>query len=67
MISRVVLASLPCTVGCYCVTNVDGEKICVLNSRHSRERNVETFRYEIKHINDFGNIKVALLEKLRHK
>lgn len=26
MISRVVLADLPCKIGGYCVTNADGEK-----------------------------------------
>lgn len=39
MISRVVLADLPCTIGGYCVTNADGEKICVLNAKHSFEGN----------------------------
>lgn len=68
MIARVVFANLPCTVGGYCVTNADGEKICVLNSRHSRERNLETFVHEISHANDFGNgLDVGLLEELRHK
>ena len=68
MIARVVLANLPCTVGGYCVTNADGEKICVLNSRHSRERNLETFVHEISHTNDFGKkLDVNLLEKLRHE
>lgn len=68
MIARVVLANLPCTVGGYCVTNADGEKICVLNSKHSREHNLETFVHEISHANDFGKgLDVSLLEKIRHK
>ena len=67
MISRVVLANLPCTVGGYCVTNADGEKICVLNSKHSRERNLKTFMHELRHCSDFGKeLDVNELEKVRH-
>lgn len=67
MISRVVLASLPCTVGGYCVTNADGEKICVLNSKLSHERNIKTFLHEVKHLADYGDIDVNQLELERHK
>lgn len=42
MVSRVVLANLPCKIGGYCVVNADGDKICVLNSRHSFEANKKT-------------------------
>ena len=68
MIFRVVLADLPCTVGGYCVTNADGEKICVLNSKHSRERNLKTFMHELRHGSDFGkDLDVNQLEADRHK
>lgn len=55
MIARVVLADLPCTIGGYCVTNADGEKICVLNAKHSFEGNKKTLLHEQEHItnNDF--------------
>lgn len=55
MISRVVLADLPCTIGGYCVTNAEGEKICVLNAKHSFEGNKKTLLHEQEHItnNDF--------------
>jgi len=66
MLFRVVLADLPCTVGGYCVTNADGEKICVLNSKLSRERNLETFMHELRHVNDTGEIDVNYVELLRH-
>jgi Zn-dependent peptidase ImmA (M78 family) len=68
MLFRVVLADLPCTVGGYCVTNADGEKICVLNSKHSRERNLKTLMHELRHGSDFGkDIDVNQLEADRHK
>lgn len=66
MIFRVVLADLPCTVGGYFVTNADGEKICVLNSKHSRERNLKTLMHELRHVNDTGEIDVNYVELLRH-
>ena len=55
MIARVVLADLPCTIGGYCVTNADGEKICVLNAKHTFEANKKTLLHEQGHIanNDF--------------
>ena len=68
MISRVVLANLPCTVGGYCVTNADGERICVLNSKHSRERNLKTFMHELRHGSDFGkDLDVNWLEQIMHE
>lgn len=70
MISRVVLVDLPCKIGGYCVTNVDGEKICVLNARLTYEANRKTLLHEQEHIinNDFDNYCfVDELEAQRHK
>jgi hypothetical protein len=50
MISRVVLADLPYKIGGYCVTNADGEKICVLNARLTYEANRKTLLHEQEHI-----------------
>ncbi|WP_455650944.1 hypothetical protein [Phascolarctobacterium faecium] len=70
MISRVVLADLPCTIGGYCVTNADGEKICVLNAKHSFEGNKKTLLHEQEHVanNDFERYSGAdEIEAQRHK
>lgn len=64
---RVVFANLPCTVGRYCLTNADGEKICVLNAKMTRERNEKTFIHETSHIGDCGELDVNQLEAERHK
>ncbi len=66
MIFRVVISDLPCTVGGYCVTNADGEKIFVLNSKHSREGNFKTFMHELRHVNDTEKIDVNYVKLLRH-
>lgn len=70
MIARVVLANLPLKVGGYCVINDEGEKICVLNARHSFERNKKTLLHEQEHINnnDFDEcLYVDKTEALRHE
>jgi hypothetical protein len=70
MIARVVLADLPCTIGGYCVTNAEGEKICVLNAKHSFEGNKKTLLHEQEHINnnDFEDCCcVDEIEIQRHK
>ena len=70
MVSRVVLANLPCKIGGYCVVNADGDKICVLNSRHSFETNKKTLLHEQEHIvnNDFeGHYKVDEIELFRRR
>ncbi len=70
MISRVVLADLPCTIGGYCVTNAEGEKICVLNAKHSFEGNKKTLLHEQEHItnNDFDCCYcVDEIELVRHR
>lgn len=69
MISRVVLADLPYKIGGYCVTNADGEKICVLNACLTYEANRKTLLHEQEHIinNDFDNYCfVDELEAQRH-
>nr|DAN61070.1 MAG TPA: hypothetical protein [Caudoviricetes sp.] len=69
MISRVVLADLPCKIGGYCVTNADGEKICVLNARLTNEANRKTLLHEQEHYEkDCGkNLCVDEIEAQRHK
>lgn len=70
MVSRVVLADLPCKIGGYCVTNVDGEKICILNARLTYETNQKTLLHEQEHIsnNDFDCCYcVDEIELVRHR
>ena len=64
---RAVLYPLPYNVkGCVKET-VNGEPVCILNSRLTREENIETYKHELKHEKDFGNVKnVNKLEKIRH-
>ena len=61
-----VIADLPFTVGGDCVTNADGKKICILNSKNSREGNLKTFMHELRHVNDTEKIDVNYVELLRH-
>ena len=63
---RVVIANLPRTIGGYCFTNSVGEKICVLNSKLTRERNWKTFMHETSHVGDYGELDVNQLEVERH-
>lgn len=67
MFPRAVFASLPCTVGGFCATNADGERICILNSNLTREQNIQTYMHEIQHINDHGELEINTLETRRHK
>ena len=65
---RALLYPLPHNVkGCIKET-IDGEPICILNSRLTYEANLATYKHELKHKKDFDNVEdVSELEKIRHK
>lgn len=48
--ARTVLQDLPVAVKGFVVTDENGDPIIVLNSRHNRETNIETYQHEIAHI-----------------
>lgn len=43
-------ADLPCTIGAFVVANNDTTYTIILNSRQSREKNIESYWHEIRHI-----------------
>ena len=47
---RAVLQDLPVAVKGFVVTDENGDPTIVLNSRHNRETNLETYRHELAHI-----------------
>lgn len=67
LIKRVVLFDLPLSVKGYCFNDSEGDKVCVLNSRYTREDNIDSYNHEISHTSDFGVLDVDALENLRHK
>lgn len=54
------LENLPSTIGGYVVQTPDGETI-ILNSRCTREKNMQTYMHELSHIynDDFSSEKSA--------
>jgi hypothetical protein len=66
---RTVLFDLPCdTWGFSAVDDECDIQTVVLNARFTYEDNVKTYEHEIRHEEDFDNIKnVNKLEKIRHK
>lgn len=62
-----VLANLPPTIGGYALRDLNGDYTIVLNARMSRERQLETYRHELKHIlhDDFSNTRSADLIEIR--
>lgn len=52
---------LPTTIGGYTLRNQDGDYNIVINSRMSREKQLETYRHELDHIQngDFHSTKTA--------
>ena len=47
---RTVLQDLPVAVKRFVVTDENGDPTIVLNSRHNRETNIETYQHELAHI-----------------
>ena len=47
---RTVLQDLPVAVRGFVVTDENGDPTIVLNSRHNRETNIETYQHELAHI-----------------
>jgi hypothetical protein len=47
---RTVLQDLPVAVKGFVVTDENGDPTIVLNSRHNRETNIETYQHELAHI-----------------
>ena len=67
---RTYLTDLPTKVGGFVCENEDGEYTIVLNSKHSRERNQETYWREMEHVegNDLHATESAdSIEYKRHK
>ena len=65
-----VLADLPTTVGGYTLRDHGGGYTIVLNSRMSRERQLDTDRHELEHIrhDDFSSsLSVDLIEIHAHQ
>ena len=67
---RVIFYPLPYKVKGFICADEDGFETFVLNSRHSREANIETMKHEIKHSNNndlYCDCSVDELEAIRHK
>ena len=47
---RTVLQDLPVAVTGFVVADENGDPTIVLNSRHNRETNIETYQHELAHI-----------------
>nr|DAP61407.1 MAG TPA: Protein of unknown function (DUF3920) [Caudoviricetes sp.] len=47
---RTILQDLPVDIRGFVVTDENGDPTVVLNARHSRETNLETYRHEVAHI-----------------
>lgn len=63
------LKDLPCSIKGFIIT-VEDEEIIVLNSRLTHEANLETYKHELKHIDNgdlYNDIEVDLIEYLRHE
>lgn len=70
MIRTVLDDDLPSRVGGFVVEDEDGDYVVVMNARHSREANMETYRHEVEHITgrDFDRSETAdEIEAARHK
>lgn len=65
---RTVLADLPEEVGGYTVQDADDFYTIILNSRMNRDKNVLTYRHELRHIigNDFKENDANEIEKEAH-
>ena len=47
---RTVLQDLPVAVKGFVVTDENGDPTIVLNARHNRKTNIETYQHELAHI-----------------
>ena len=47
---RTVLQDLPVAVKGFVVTDENGDPTIVMNARHNRETNLETYQHELAHI-----------------
>ena len=47
---RTVLQDLPVPIKGFVVTDENGDPTIVLNARHNRETNLETYQHELAHI-----------------
>lgn len=61
-------ADLPATIGGYTVRDRNGDYNIFLNSRLSRERQLESYQHELDHIrkDDFSGGSVQEIETKRH-
>lgn len=67
---RTVLANLPHAIGGFVMEDAEGCHTIVLNARHSRERNRETFEHEMAHIKNgdlLDGVAVDEVERERHR
>lgn len=62
-----VLVDLPHTIGGYTLRDRWGDYTVVLNARMSREKQLETYRHELRHIqcDDFNSPKTVDLIEIR--
>lgn len=56
---RVYYYNLPVSVKGYIVEDADGYHSILLNSRYTKEANLETYQHELKHISHFQEGGVA--------
>ena len=63
-----IYANLPTAISAYVVENSDMSYTIVLNSRLSHEKNLDSYRHELKHIleNDFSKGNVQEIETNAH-
>lgn len=66
---QVILLDLPPRVHGFCRKNSDNSYSIILNSHDCREKNAETYRHEIQHIekDDFREAAVGEVENIMHK
>ena len=64
---RTVLAPLPYDSGGFVIEDEDGSCAIVLNSRHTRERNIETCLHDIARGDLHASEAADIIERLRHR
>ena len=65
---RTILLNLPYDTRGFCAVDEEGTQTIVLNARLTYESNINTYKHEVAHRDDFNNTKnVNKLEKIRHK
>lgn len=68
--TRCILYDLPVSVKGFVREDENGDPVCILNARLTRESNAATLMHELKHIkrHDLTNqVNVSELEACRHK